>query len=184
MNPKQTILAIDPGAGGGIALLTNGTVHAVPMPKDVDEMNQYFTYIFNTYENIIVIIEKVSLWGKADDAPGKKFGIQKMLKNYEQLLTVIKMIGFRFIEVPPVTWQTTLGLKMKKDKGMEYSEFKSFRKRVYKEYATKCFPTIKRVTLKTSDALCLLRFGIVKIDNDIDWIRERLQNNNHKTTLM
>lgn len=184
MNAKQTIVAIDPGSGGGIALLTNGRVQVVPMPKDVFEMEQYFTYIFNTYENIIVLIEKVNLWGKADDAPGKKFGIQKMLKNYEQLLTVIKMTGFKFVEVPPITWQSTLGLRMKRNKGVDYAEFKTFRKKVYKEFATKSFPTIKRVTLKTSDALCLLRFGIVKIDNDIDWIRERLQNNNHKTTLI
>jgi hypothetical protein len=121
-----------------------------------------------------VFIEKVQLYGGGDDAPGKKFAIQKMLANYEQVLTVIKLAGLRYVEVYPITWQTTCGLKRYKVPGVR-EETKTERKKRYKEYAQECFPEVK-VNLKTSDALCLIQFALLKIQNDIDWIRERLQN--------
>jgi hypothetical protein len=172
MNKKQTIVAIDPGSSGGIAIFTNGKIHAVKMPKSVDEMDQYFRYIKSTYENVVVFIEKVQAYGKEDDAPGKKFAINKMLANYQQVLTVIKLIPFRFVEVYPVTWQTTLGLKLPKSEG---EETKTQRKNRYKDYAQNIFPELK-VNLNTCDALCLVQFALVKTENDIEWIRTRIQN--------
>lgn len=172
----NTIIAIDPGASGGIAVFSNGMLKsAVSMPSSVDEMSEFFIHNKNTYENIIIYIEKVSAWSKGDDDPGKKFGINKMLKNYTELLTVIKISGLRFVEVAPVTWQSTLKLKFKNVDKVPFAKFKTFRKRKYKEFAQNCFPEVK-VTLKTSDALCLVQFALVKISNDIGWIRERIQN--------
>lgn len=174
--PTNTIIAIDPGAGGGIAVFANGGLKcAVSMPSSIDDMKVFFDHYNETYENVIIYIEKVSAWSKGDDAPGKKFGINKMLKNYTELLTVIKMTGIRFVEVPPITWQTTLKLKYKNIDKVPFNKFKTFRKRKYKEFAQNKFPGIK-VTLKTSDALCLVQFARHKISNDIGWIRERIQN--------
>jgi hypothetical protein len=172
MRSKNTIVTIDPGASGGIAVFSNGRIQAVAMPSDVNEMNSYFQYLNSTYEDIFVFIEKVQAYGKDDDEPGKKFAINKMLANYQQVLTVVKLCGFRFVEVYPVSWQTSLGLKMPKSEG---EETKTQRKNRYKEYAQNCFPELK-VNLKTSDALCLVQFALVKIQNDIGWIRERIQN--------
>lgn len=172
---RNTIVTIDPGASGSIVVYINGRAQAVKMPKEPIEMNEYFEYIKRTHENIVVFIEKVQAYSKGDDTPGKKFGINKMLANYSQLLTIIKINGFRFVEVYPVTWQSVLGLSRKKPKGMDFYKFKSIRKNLYKEYAQKHFPGLK-VTLATSDALCLVRFAIIKIEQDIGWIRERIQN--------
>lgn len=174
MKAKNTIVTIDPGSGGGIAVFSNGRIHAVAMPSDVNEMNEYLKYLNSTYDDIFVFIEKVQAFANDDDAPGKKFAINKMLANYQQILTVVKLTGFRFVEVYPVSWQTTLGLKMPKTKGVP-EETKTERKNRYKDYAQNCFPELK-VNLKTSDALCLVQFALVKIQNDIGWIRERIQN--------
>lgn len=172
MNSKQTIIGIDPGASGAIAVYYNGRIKVVKMPNDVREMEQYFNYIKSTYENVVVFIEKVQAYGKEDDAPGKKFAINKMLANYQQVLTVVKLANFRYIEVYPVSWQSTLGLKLPKSEG---EESKTERKNRYKIYAQNCFPELK-VNLNTCDALCLIQFAFVKIESDINWIRERIQN--------
>lgn len=172
MNTKQTIIGIDPGSSGAIAIYHNGRIQAVKMPKDVYEMKQYFEYIKDTYDHIVVFIEKVQAYGKEDDLPGKKFAINKMLANYQQVLTVVKLAGFRFIEVYPVSWQSTLGLKLPKSEG---EESKTERKNRYKIYAQNCFPELK-VNLNTCDALCLVQFAFIKIENDMSWIREKLQN--------
>lgn len=170
MNQKQTIIAIDPGSSGGIAVFTKSGVQAVKMPKSVSEMNDYFIYIKNTYENVVVFIEKVQAFSSDDDSPGKKFAINKMLANYQQVLTVVKLCGFKFIEVYPISWQTSLGLKIK---GKE--ESKTERKNRYKDFSQNIFPELK-VTLQTSDALCIIQFALLKIESDMKWIRERLQN--------
>lgn len=174
-NNQNTIVTIDPGASGGIALFYNGRIQAGKMPKSIPELNDYFRYIKDNHSNITIFIEAVSAWTKGDDAPGKKHSINKMLKNYAELLTVIKLCGLKYVEVYPISWQTTLGLKIKRPKGINDGKFKTMRKKAYKEYAQNCFPELK-VTLATSDALCLVQFALIKISSDIEWIRKNLKN--------
>ena len=173
MNEKQTIVAIDPGTSGGIAIFSKNRIQAVKMPSDVQKMDEYFKFILATYPNVVVFIEKVQAFTSDDDAPGKKFAINKMLANYQQILTVVKLNGFRFIEVYPVSWQSSLGLKLPKSEG---DESKSQRKNRYKDFSQNCFPELK-VNLNTCDALCLIQFALLKISTDINWVRERIQNN-------
>lgn len=204
MKYNKTIIAIDPGKSGGIALLANGKTTAVKMPKDVKELSVYLKMILDTYEEPIVFIEKVQAYrGKTldelkeqiimlrddfkdpetffdelkflidgqDDAPGKKFGINKMLANYTELLTVIKLLSIPLIEVYPVSWQSTLGLKIRKEKIT-----KTERKNRYKEFAQRSFPELGKITLATSDALCLVQFALYKYLHDPRWIEERMEN--------
>ena len=175
MSNKKTIIGIDPGKSGGIALLANNRITAVKMPLNVIELQTYLKTIISTYENPLVFIEKVQSYSVGDDAPGKKFGINKMLANYAELLTVIKLLKIPFIEVYPVSWQSTLGLRLKKPKEITAVKFKSVRKKSYKEFAEKCFPEIKKVTLSTSDALCLVQFALHKNLHDPKWIKEKTQ---------
>ena len=81
MEYKNTIIGIDPGATGGIALFANGKIQAFKMPKDLLALNDWFTFVKETYSNVIVFIEKVQAYrGNEDDIPGKKFGINKKAK--------------------------------------------------------------------------------------------------------
>jgi hypothetical protein len=208
-NDKKTIIAIDPGASGGIAVFANGKIQAVKMPKNVREMKDYLEFQVETHGECIVYIEKVQSYrGKknedlkdefldlfeihkldpivlfekyetfregGDDAPGKKFGINKMLANYTELLTVIKLLSIPFIEVYPISWQSTLSLRMKGEKIS-----KTERKNRYKDYSQNCFPELK-VNLATSDALCLIQFAFTKQTTDPSWIEQRVQNKIEKS---
>lgn len=172
---KRAIIGIDPGGSGAIAIYANGRAQTVKMPKETKELDTYLRYLKETYgPEPIVFIEKVQAFVKDDDAPGKKFMINKMLANYQELLTIIKLIGFDFVQVYPVSWQSTLGFNFK---GKDLS--KSERKKKYAEFSQNCFPEVK-VTLATADALCLLQFAFNKISGDINWIAQRLENGNKK----
>lgn len=165
---NKTIIGIDCGKAGGIAVYNNGRAQAFKMPETVKELSKFFQYIENTYEDKIVFIEKVQSFKSDTDDGGKRFGIDKMLKNYAEIITVIKLIGWDFVEVYPISWQSTLGLK-KGTKGLS----KTQRKNIYKTHSQNAFPECK-VTLNVADALCLISFAFRKFENDPDWINERI----------
>lgn len=166
----NTIIAIDPGSSnGGIAVYSGGIVEAVRVPDTPIKLQEYLLEKKKMYENITVFIEKVQPFVSDSDQKGKRFRIQKLLANYRELVTVIQLCRIKYVEVPPITWQTTLELKWKPKP--EQQE----RKRRYKRYAQRCFPSLNKVTLYTADALCIVQFALVKIDEDINWIRSRLK---------
>lgn len=172
----MTIIAIDPGASGGIAVFNKGRAQAVRMPKDVKKMQEYFRFLIKTYasptNNLMVFIEKVNAYrGDHDDNPGKMFGINKMLANYSQILTVIQLSNIQFIEVYPISWQSKLGLIWRKEKLT-----KTERKNRFKTYAANCFPEIQKMTMAICDALCIIQFALVKLKDDQLWIDDHLQN--------
>jgi hypothetical protein len=137
--------------------------------KSVEEHQESFFEIFQRYSDKETIFEEfIKVLNSDDDVPGKKFGINKMLANYAELTTVIQLIGFPWVEVYPVSWQSSLGLRIHKD-----TRSKTERKNSYKDYAQNCFPELK-ITHATGDALCLVAFGQKKLKHDPRWIRERL----------
>lgn len=164
----KTIIGIDPGAGGGIALYSHKSgISVVKMPKDINALNDYLRHIKETYEAPLCFLEKVSKYRGEADAGGKQFGIDKMLANFEQLKTVLTLSGIPYVQVAPISWQA--GLKLRK-KGEE----KKDRKNRYKAAAAKYYPEIKRVTLWNADAICLVHFARLKFNTDIDWIIDKL----------
>jgi len=173
----KTIIGIDPGASGGIAIHFEGKTTAVKMPKGTMALNDFFKMLSGDYENTIVFMEKVSHFaGGADDAGGKKFGIAKMMANYQELKTLLVTNNLPFVEVPSVTWQSVL---IKRVKG----ETKLQRKNKYKYFAIENYPTVK-VTLAIADALCLVSFGLNKINNDPYWIDDRIIKPKKNDTLL
>jgi hypothetical protein len=172
---KRAIIGIDPGASGGISTLANNKIQAVKMPENVQQMNEYLSHIKTTYERPLVFIEKVQAFVADDAFPGKKFGINKMLANYEQLLTVLKLSGIEYVQVAPISWQSALGFKVKSNKGLT----KTQRKILYRDRAQATYPEIK-VNLQVADSLCLVIFGMLKIKNDPDWVIEKIENRDIK----
>jgi hypothetical protein len=163
-----TIIGIDPGSSGGIAHYKNSKAYAVKMPKKTNELNDYFKMLRSENESVIVFLEKVSHFLTGDDAPGKKFAIQKMMNSYQELKTLLQVNNLPYCEVHPATWQTNL---LERRKG----ESKQDRKRRYSEFAKGKYPELK-VTLSTSDALCIMTFGFNKVNYDTKWINERIVN--------
>lgn len=168
----KTVIAIDPGKSGGIAVWNKGFARAVKMPPTIPKMQEYFQYLLDTYNDVVVFIEKVQAYrGDHDDHPGKMFGINKMLQNYAELLTVIKLSGIPFIEVYPISWQSKLGLAFRKMKLT-----KTQKKNEYKSFAIRAFPEVNPVTLPIADALCIIQFALTKLANDELWIDDHIQN--------
>ena len=163
----KTIIGIDPGASGGIAVYNHkGQITAVKMPKKVEDLSEYLLYIKENFNKPICFIEKVQSFHSDTDDGGKRFGIQKMLANYEQLKTVLTLSKIPFVQVYPQSWQGGLNLRKK-------GESKKDRKNRYKAAALKYYPEIKP-TLWSADALCIVQFGRLKFNTDVDWIIERL----------
>ncbi|MFZ4705568.1 MAG: hypothetical protein ACOYMF_06115 [Bacteroidales bacterium] len=171
----KTIIGIDPGASGGIAVWriirdcsVNGLtaqITTVKMPKEFRDMVEYLK---NTADinpgHTIAFIEKVQV--RPDDTGGKQYGIAKMLANYGSLKNALEQAGIPYIMVHPMSWQSYLNLRTT-------GESKTERKNRYKEVAQKHYPIIK-CNLWNSDALLMVSFGIKKINNDQAWIEANL----------
>lgn len=173
----KEIIGIDPGKSGGIAKynLITGKIECWKMPDDFDKLLDFFDYQMEICELPIVCIEKVQIWNSDSETPGKQFGIQKMLRQYAELLSAIKTKKIPYIEVPSVTWQSTLHLRMK-------GEDKPTRKRRYKDIAQDLYPVIKS-TLHVSDAILIMHFLRVKLKSDSLWVLQHLKKPEKKVNL-
>lgn len=160
----DTIVAIDVGLGGAIAMWRDGRITVVKMPRDLRELSRYIEYIQSISKNPIVFCEHVQMRPQ-DSQGGKQFGIVKMLKNYHQIETLIKSKSMPFIPVLPITWQTRLKIYIR---GEDYQERKKRLKKISQDF----HPELK-VTLKTCDALLILRFARHMMQNETAWIDER-----------
>ena len=160
----DTILGIDPGMGGAIAMWRDNKISTVYMPKTLKDLNDYLHYVEEISEDPIVFVEHVQMRPQ-DSQGGKQFGIVKMLKQYHQLESYIKSNHLALIPAYPITWQTRLKIHIK---GEDYQQ----RKKRFKEIAQEWNPDIK-VTLKNCDALLILKFGRFMLQNDPKWVSER-----------
>jgi len=161
----KTVIGIDPGKGGGIAQYKKGFASAVAMPENVKRLNEYLIQLRDNNPEIVVFVEKVQAFVEDDEVGGLKFGINKLLAQFEQIKTVLIINDIPFIEVHPKTWQSPLNLP----KGLSSME----RKNLYKQFAQQHFPEAK-VNLKTADALCIMYFGLQKLITDIHWINQKI----------
>jgi hypothetical protein len=144
------IIGIDPGASGGIAMY-DGTLHTARMPKDLNDLRYMLLHSRETYNNVCVFVEKLSIQHRDFAEAGKIFRLQKMLKNYEQLKAVIGVCMVDMAEVHPLTWQSRLGLRIK-------GEEKHQRKLRYRTEASRFYPVLKP-TLWNCDAVLIMHFG-------------------------
>jgi len=162
----DTIIGIDPGAAGGIAMWRpNHPVTVYKMPKNLYDLTAFWEHVKTISEHPMIFIEKVQL--RMDDLQGgKAFRIQEMLKGFETLKTIITMSQIPFVQVHPMSWQSTLHLRVK-------GEEKADRKNRYKKAAGEYYPEIKP-TLWSADALLIMHFGRTKKMIDPGWIIENL----------
>ena len=150
------IIAIDPGASGGIVTgrIKCGVIDVIPMPEtetDVvsiirncviaDQMND---------EETICVIEKVGGYAGGPGQPGSAmFGFGK---NVGIIYGALLMSQVRIEEVTPQKWQKALSLGTKS--GMDKKDWKN----KLKAMAQRLYPT-QKVTLKTADALLIFEYA-------------------------
>ena len=157
----KTILAIDPGASGGLAVLHESAIgtgpdqiHVWPMPATEGDLLSMVTVI-NRYavsannERVAYLEEVGGFCGVGQ--PGSsmfKFG-----RGFGFILGVLMATGWRVELVKPQKWQKSFGLGTKAGAGGNTAW-----KNKLKAMAQRLYPAAK-VTLKTADALLILDYA-------------------------
>lgn len=146
----MTIIGIDPGLSGGIAVLEElrgPTVYKMPeTQKDLFELLD----AWNTLTPAVVFVEKVNAGPKMGSSAAFKFG-----RNVGEVMMAVVAAGLRMELVTPQKWQRELGLIVK---GRGLGQGDTEKKNRNKARAQELFPGLK-ITHSTADALLLAEFG-------------------------
>lgn len=146
MSDKINLIAIDPGAGGGLAWIdTEGTVSAVPMPEGMTAQCDLIRSLAAQAPGARCVIEKVGAYMPGNSGPAAA----KFARHCGSLDAACYMAELSVEAVAPGVWMRSLGA-LPKDK--------ADRKRKIKELMARRYPLL-RVTLKTADALGILTWA-------------------------
>ena len=150
-------IGIDPGAGGGIAVIDEeDNIKAYKCPQSSEDMALLFQVLIGDTppENIRLLMERV--WARPTNAVRAAFSYGT---NYGQWLGIAASNEVKMNTVIPTEWIRWIGCP---------KALKSvIRKRWLKEKAQELYPEIKRVTLKTSDAILITKYAKEEYFNDI-----------------
>ena len=142
-------IGIDPGISGGIAVIDEkGEIKAHKCPRSSDDMALLFQVcIGDTPPNKIrLVMERV--WARPTNAVRAAFSYGV---NYGQWLGISATHEVKMNTALPLEWIQWVGCPkaLKKD----------IRKRWLKQKAIDLYPSIKRVTLATSDAILITHYA-------------------------
>jgi hypothetical protein len=140
---RRIFIAIDPGKSGGIACRdTDGTVHAVPMPDTVADLDRLLRVL--VCPETVCFIEDLPMYrGKMNLR-----STAVLFRNFGRIEGVLASLKCRVEYLKPDWWQKALRLGKSADHGERW-------KAHLKERAQALFPRVE-VTLKTADALLIL----------------------------
>lgn len=157
----KRIIAIDPGASGGIAVSKDGGIFTMSMPDTIAELviGIRSACEFNEYHAWVAYVEHVQGYVKSEPRADGSFGqpgsaMFRFGENFGAVQGIIQALGIPLILVRPQKWQKPLGVGTR---SLAFS--RSEWKRKLKAEAQRRFPGIA-VTLKTADALLILDYGI------------------------
>lgn len=151
---EKLIIGIDPGKGGGIAIISeDGEARAYKMPETASDLFDLLPTDTEFYPLLpvpIVYVEQVNAGPKMASRAAFKFG---------QCVGEIRMAcianGLRLEYVTPMKWQKAMGLL---SKGRKLGEGDTAKKNRNKARAQELFPGIK-VTHALADALLIAEYG-------------------------
>ena len=153
MKNMKTIIAIDPGASGGIAVQQFGHTYCEAMPATLGDLVGTIREIKSASDQegveTICLLEQVGGYagmaqpGSAMFRFGEHFGFTK---------GVLQTLGIKLVMVRPQTWQKVFSLGTASQCGS-----KGKWKNKLKAEAQRRFPHLN-VTLKTADALLILEY--------------------------
>lgn len=150
--PYEKIIAIDPGISGGIAVCTTFDLKVtslVSMPETPLDIVEFLRPYSGG--NAVCYLEKV--FGKTGQSASASFTFGK---NYGNIETALIALEIPTEIVTPQKWQKFLQLGNKGD--LKEHEWK----RALKIRAQQLFPYLKKITLKTADALLILRYAMLQ----------------------
>ena len=148
-SPFRKCIGIDPGKGGGIAVITDETVQMHNCPRTVDEMALLIGMCLNNVAayRVGVFLERV--WAFPTDGRAGSFTFGE---NYGQWQGILASHELKPKLITPKEWQSHFEIQ----KGLP----KNIRKKILKQMAMDRCPSAKKITLKTADALLIAIYGI------------------------
>jgi hypothetical protein len=156
----RRLIAIDPGASGGIAWVDTdeAVAHVMSMPEGMTEQADVIRGLrCSGCESISAVVEAVGGYMPGNSGPAAA----SFARHCGNIEAILYCLGIPTEMVSPKVWQGALGSLPKAGKGAtgkEKDEAKRERKRAIKEWAARSFPYLP-VTLKTADALGILNWA-------------------------
>jgi len=144
---SEVYVGIDPGKSGAICVIEDDFIKAIPCPDNIQDMALVFAMSISVNETkkVVAYIEKV--WARPTDAKGS---IWKFAENYGTWKGIAGAYEISLIEVSPQKW-----IKYFETPKLE----KSRRKRYLRDKARSMYPDLKKVTLKTADAILIASYA-------------------------
>jgi hypothetical protein len=148
----QTLIAIDPGASGGIAVkYGEQRPYVVPMPENDGDLIEFIRNVKLSAEGanqeFCAVMERVGGFIAGNPAPGSamfNFG-----RGVGFIEGVLRATGWRLEFVRPQEWQKSVGA------GSRDGRTAPQWKRHLRDIACRLYPELK-ITLKTCDALLIM----------------------------
>lgn len=148
----KTIIGIDPGAAGGIAVLKGSQIETHNMPETYPDIYNLLASLKN--DDTIAILEDVG-----HGIPGQSSKATAVFARHNgHLEMALYAIGIPTVKVTPQKWQKHYSNSMGKSKDYEKREWKN----KLKGLAQQMFPSVK-VTLKNADAILIAYYGNEKL---------------------
>lgn len=146
------ILGIDPGAAGGIALYSNGTMEAYNMPEGFTEIYDFLRELRNRdiTEEVVAVLEDV---GKGIPGQSSK-ATATFARHNGHLEMALYALGIRSVKVTPQKWQKFYSNTIGNSKDKTKTEWKN----ILKNEAKRRYPNLK-ITLATADAVLIAEYG-------------------------
>ena len=145
-----SLIGIDPGLAGGIAVLEDDTLHTYKMPETYADI---FITLKELKENFNVnkaVLEKVGA-----GMPGQSSKATATFARHNgHLEMALYALGIQTEEVTPQKWQKFYSNQIGSSKGLTKTEWKN----KLKGLAQRLYPKTK-VTLNTADAILLAHYG-------------------------
>lgn len=174
--PHDIVIAIDPGASGGIAWKDAAGIHCQPMPETRGDvialLKQIVVYGLIKRpipDDVIAYHEKINGY-IPDGGPSMMF---QFGMNCERVGCILETLGVRIIEITPQAWQKDFGFGKKgfqksapKASAEEKKATKAANANAKRDWKNKLKSEAQRrfpmtgVTLKTCDALLILDYAI------------------------
>lgn len=146
----MTVIAIDPGLKGGIAVLDGNEMHTYPMPETYPDIYIVLKGLQEDFNITRAVLEKVGqgLPGQSSKATAT------FARHCGHLEMALYALGIPTEEVTPQKWQRYYSNQIGKSTGLSKTEWKN----KLKGLAQRLYPS-EKVTLNTADAILLAHYG-------------------------
>jgi hypothetical protein len=147
-NCHSKIIGIDPGKGGGLAVISKDGIKAFKCPNTPDKMATLFGVALNGDAPIDVYLVMEQVWARPTNASSRAFNYGV---NYGVWIGIAASYEVDMNYVSPQKWMAYIGCP----KGMEVTK----RKNWLKSKAKECYPSLEKVTLATADSILIAKYG-------------------------